>query len=66
MLSCEICEIFKNTFFYRVPPVAASVNTPLALLTFFDFRQPHARDMSLYGSKVIQRLCIVNSKNILG
>ena len=25
MLSCEICEIFKNTIFYRTPPVAASV-----------------------------------------
>ena len=23
-LSCEICEIFKNTIFYRTPPVAAS------------------------------------------
>ena len=22
---CEICEIFKNTFFYRTPPLAASV-----------------------------------------
>ena len=22
---CEFCEIFKNTFFYRTPPVAASV-----------------------------------------
>ena len=21
---CEFCEIFKNTFFYRTPPVAAS------------------------------------------
>ena len=21
---CEICEIFKKTFFYRTPPVAAS------------------------------------------
>ena len=21
---CKICEIFKNTFFYRTPPVAAS------------------------------------------
>ena len=20
---CEFCEIFKNTFFYRTPPVAA-------------------------------------------
>ena len=25
MFSCELCEIFKNTFFYRAPPVAASV-----------------------------------------
>ena len=24
MFSCEYCEIFKNTFFYRTPPVAAS------------------------------------------
>ena len=22
--ACEICGIFKNTFFYRTPPVAAS------------------------------------------
>ena len=26
MLSCEICEISKNTFSYRTPPVAASQN----------------------------------------
>ena len=24
LFSCEICEIFKNTFFYRTPLVAAS------------------------------------------
>ena len=24
MISCEFCEIFKNAFFYRTPPVAAS------------------------------------------
>ena len=23
VFSCEYCEIFKNTFFYRTPPVAA-------------------------------------------
>ena len=23
MFSCEFCEIFKNTFIYRIPPVAA-------------------------------------------
>ena len=26
MFSCEICELFKNTFFYRTFPVAASEN----------------------------------------
>ena len=25
VFSCEFCEIFKNTFFYRIPPVAASI-----------------------------------------
>ena len=25
VFSCEFCEIFKNAFFYRPPPVAASV-----------------------------------------
>ena len=27
MFYCEISEIFKNTFFYRTPPVPASVTT---------------------------------------
>ena len=26
MFSYEICELFKNTFLYRTPPVAASEN----------------------------------------
>ena len=25
MFSCEYCETFKNSFFYRTPPVAAFV-----------------------------------------
>ena len=25
LLSCEFCKISKNTFYYRTPPVAASV-----------------------------------------
>ena len=29
VFSCEFCEISKNTFFYRTPPVAASVDTNL-------------------------------------
>ena len=27
VFSCEFCEIFKNTFFYRTPPVTASIST---------------------------------------
>ena len=27
VFSCEFCEIFKNTFYYRTPPVAASAMT---------------------------------------
>ena len=27
VLSCEFCEIYKNTFFYRTPLVAASVSS---------------------------------------
>ena len=26
VFSCEFCEIFKNTFLYRIPPVAFSLN----------------------------------------
>ena len=26
MFSYEICKLFKNTFFYRTPPMAASEN----------------------------------------
>ena len=34
MFFCEFCEIFKNTFFYRTPLVAASdVNSSMHLLT---------------------------------
>ena len=27
MFSCEFCEIFRNTFFYRTPLVVASEDT---------------------------------------
>ena len=33
VLSCEFCEIFKNTCFYRIPPVAASVNNDISTCT---------------------------------
>ena len=33
VFSCEFCEISKNTFSYRTPPVAASVKTTMFLAT---------------------------------
>ena len=34
VFSCEPCEIFKNTFSYRTPPVTASAS-PAAASVFF-------------------------------
>ena len=31
VFSCEFCKIFKNTFSYRTPPVAASVVKPVTM-----------------------------------
>ena len=47
MFSCEICESFKNTFFYRTPPVAASEQTQDISLCgevmFWSFSQYHVK-----------------------
>ena len=37
MFSCETCEIFKNTFIYRTPQVAASIYVDFAECFFFYF-----------------------------
>ena len=41
VFSCAMCKIFKNTFFYRAPPVAASVkrdsNTGVLSVEFAKF-----------------------------
>ena len=37
MLSCKICEIFKNTFLYRKAPVAASIYFAFHKRFFFYF-----------------------------
>ena len=29
MFTCEVCDIFKNSFFYRIPPVAVSASRDL-------------------------------------
>ena len=35
VFSCKFCEISKNTFFYRTPPVAASENEHYYLTSVF-------------------------------
>ena len=45
VFSCEFCETFKNTFFYRTPPMAAStfpINLPENefFLKIFKFLKP--------------------------
>ena len=32
MFSCKFCELFKNRFFYRKPPVAACMTITLLLM----------------------------------
>ena len=35
VFSCELCEISKNTFSYRTPPLAASLFSSLSSITIF-------------------------------
>ena len=35
MFSCEVCQIFKNTFFYGTPPVTAFALLVTASVLFF-------------------------------
>ena len=41
VFSCEFCTIFKNTYFYRTPLVAASKPTNGLLVRFVDFNSKH-------------------------
>ena len=39
VFSCEFCEVFKNTFFYRAPPVAASECNEEILESCFEMQE---------------------------
>ena len=41
VFSCEFCEIYKNTFYYRTPLVAAS-----GLITNFAIREPFSNKVA--------------------
>ena len=40
VFSCEVCEIFKNAFFYRTPSVAACEGSHVLNLLLPDIYQP--------------------------
>ena len=43
MFSCEYCEIFKNSLFYKTPPAAASVPLVVCTLLTFHFKLMRVR-----------------------
>ena len=52
MLSCEICVIFKNTFFYRTPPVAGFyIKIPLEV-PFFEYCKIFENSYSITAQKM--------------
>ena len=57
MFSCEFCEISKNTFSYRTPPVATSKNLlkchHLRLRLFFYLSEFFRRNMAVLFFKIL-------------
>ena len=49
MFSCEICEMFKNIFFHRTPPVAASAYSVNTWMFFFSFSDLTKSQISSIG-----------------
>ena len=54
MLSCEFCEIFKNTLFHRTLPVVASARS--ISIAFNHINPFHAIDSFLYQLKSVENL----------
>ena len=69
MFPCEFCEIFKNIFFYRTPPVAASwpaaVNrNSLDTQKLFSQRYKNEKERKIIFI-IITALLECNTKNLL-
>ena len=66
VFSCEFCEIFKNTFFHKAPPVAASILCPSSVVICLDgyFKSTVANKPFLYEGAFIKYLSII-SKSIM-
>ena len=54
VFSCEFCEIFRKTFFYRTPPVAASVQCSSSSPLNFD-HSFEEQDLTLSHKKIKSR-----------
>ena len=52
MFSCEFCEISKNNFSYRTPPVAASVQEKRSLKV--------SQGINNWGKKTVDPKSLVN------
>ena len=48
VFSCEFCEIFKDTFFWRTPPVAASVPSQNVPFPVNPSLQIHSNDPGVF------------------
>ena len=64
VFSCEFCEISKNTFFYRTPPVAASVHATFKNLdlkieiSYVLMKLPPFLDTIIYhGFQSVKKIC---------
>ena len=57
LFSSEFWEISKNTFFYRTPPVAASVQVTMGVQLFHDVGSYHI-ETSLLIWFLYRRLCV--------
>ena len=57
VFSCEYCQFFKNSFFYRTPPVAVSENMDSFTITLKGL----SNSKSIFSKKISRRLHL-NSK----
>ena len=54
MFSCEYCEMYKNSYFHRTPPVAASVEYIFG--TFSHFISPLSANITKWSNTLKQFL----------
>ena len=63
-VSCEFCEISKNTFFYRAPQVAASVTRIVKITTKHECLFPTC-NFNIWFSNIYIKLILINLPTML-